>query len=194
MAASRDNAFRLLLDRARAGDAGAQHTLVQRFSGQLLDRIRWMMGDPARRQAESGDFLQEAFLYFFRTLDRVEIENEQHFLRWLARVARNSIRDEVRRPHESALERLGCDSGLLLGNWSAETPSAQAQRAEVRERVADVLRALPQEYQRAIELRNLEQRSFAQIGALLNKSENAAQLLHTRAMARLGRLLAATSA
>lgn len=179
-----------LLSRARGGDRTSLEQLLRRYRPELLTRIRLMMGEDARTAAESGDFLQGALVEVLQDLSRYELKDELAFLRWATHIARNNIRDEVRRRREKALQSFVSGSGLFTpgrpGRESAETPSHCVVRAEQLELLIDALTYLRDGYQRVIELHWFEGLSFAEVGRRMERSEDAARMLHARALIRLG--------
>lgn len=179
-----------LLRRVQAGERDRLSELLTRYQARLLARIRLMMGTPARRVAESVDFLQGALIEAARDIDRVEVRSEAQLLRWMTEIARNNIRDAVRRRRERAFTDF---SHTLSGEGSPggaqPSPSSLAARRDEQHRLAETLERLPEDLRAAIELRHFERLSFREIGEQLERSENAAQLLHSRALVRLGELL-----
>ncbi len=65
------------------------------------------------------------------------------------------------------------------------TPSSQAVEREQAKAIHRALSHLPDEYRQVIVLRCLEDRSFEEIGPLMNRSPDAARKLWSRAMKRL---------
>ena len=51
-----------------------------------------MLGQSARAEAESGDFVQEVMVEVVRGIERFEPRDERSFLRWITQIARNSVR------------------------------------------------------------------------------------------------------
>ncbi|MBK8977481.1 MAG: sigma-70 family RNA polymerase sigma factor [Planctomycetes bacterium] len=177
-----------LLRAACAGDCAAQDQLVLRFRGPLLERIRIMLGPDARRSAESSDFVQGVFVDVLRDLGRLGSVDERSFLRWATRIARNNILDATRRRHERALSAFA-SSFDVAGEGGAASPVDAAAHREQIERLVDALTALRPDDRAVLELRHFEGLGFAEIGSRMGRSENAVQLLHTRALIRLGALL-----
>jgi RNA polymerase sigma factor (sigma-70 family) len=180
-----------LLARACAGDAAGLAELLQRCRPELLTRIRLMMGAEARRRADSGDFLQSALLEVVEDLDRYDLRDERDFLRWATRIARNNIRDEIRRPREQMLESFVSESGLFArgrgaGSDSDAAPVRRAARSEEVELLIEALARLREGDQQAVELRWFEGLSFAEIGRRTGRSEGTARRFHARALIRLG--------
>ena len=171
------------------GHADPVHTgaglesLIEEYRRPLLGRIRLMMGDRARRAAESGDFLHDVFATALGDGTRATLPPEQDLLRWLTAIARNRIRAEVRRDHEGRFRTL---SDSLSGKSSSPTPSTEAARQEQLVELAEALEQLPDDYRDVIQRRHFEELPFAAIGRLMGRSEEAARKLHTRALLRVG--------
>lgn len=179
-----------LLRRIHAGDRAQVDRLLERYQARLLGRIRLMMGRPARRVAESADFLQGALIEAARDIDQARVANEAQLLRWMTEIARNNIRDAVRRRREHAFAEF---SETLAGSTTPDetlpSPASLAARRDEQHRLAEALERLPEDLHTVIELRHFEQMPFRHIGKRMGRSENAAQLLHSRALVRLGELL-----
>lgn len=174
-----------LIERVRAGDAGAGSELVARVREPLLQRVRWMMGPEARKLAESDDFLNATFAAALPALERFEVRGADSFLPWLTAIARNQIRQELRRPREAALSALSSVLGHApqRGDAPGETISVDTALT-----LFDAIAGLAEDERRLVELRDLEGRTFVEIAALLGCGERQAQRLHARALLRLGRL------
>ena len=179
-----------LLDLARAGDPGALCRLVERHRAVLLERIRLMLGEGARRQADSTDFLQEIFVEVLGKIQGSDFHDERSLLRWMTTVARNDIRDRGSRRREHAFASLSDSfSPEVVGDLGGRSPATEAELNENLLGMLDALEGLAPDHRRVIELRDLEGLSFREVGRMLERSEDAAQVLHARAMLRLGRAL-----
>ncbi len=176
-----------LLRRARDGDRDCLHALIERYRRPLLDRIRLMMGERARTVAESGDFLNEVFVEVLQHFENWQLDSHKALLRWITHIARNDIRDEVRRKRETAMATF--TSSMFMRSPDQATPKSEVERREQLERVADAVQELPEDHRHILELRHFEGESFTEIARLLDRSRNAVQLLHARALAALGKLL-----
>ncbi len=176
-----------LLNRATRGDANSLYRLVEHHRSQLLRRIRLLMGPAARRVAESEDFLQQTILEAARDIDRCRARTHPGFLAWLTEIARHNIHDELRRDREQAVSQL---SQIL--HDSADTPDRAAVVAEDMHRLAAAIEELPRDYQHVLELRQFECQRFTEIALQMGRTENAVQILHSRAITKLGALLGAS--
>lgn len=180
-----------LIRAARAGDTHALNVVAARYREPLLERIRLMMGVEARRAAESDDFLQGVLCEVVRDFESLRQCDEQSFLRWATHLARNNIRDAVRRRRERAVGSFASsiDWQPARGDAQAAAPPAEAARLEDVDRLIDAMTKLPVDHRRVIELRDFDGLSFAEVGREMNRSENATQLLHFRALIGLGAAL-----
>lgn len=172
------------LERARHGDGEALRALLEAYNDPLLVRVRTMMGPRARRHAETGDFVQDTFLVALKSLHSVQLASSRAFLGWLTTIARHRIIDSVRKKYEDSFTQFAT---TLLGQH--ERPSQHAILHEELDRLALALESLDADRRRVIEMRNFEGLPFAAIARQLDRSENAVQLLHARAVSELGRIL-----
>lgn len=174
--------LRPLIEPARLGDREAQQALFERCREPLLMRIRWMMGEEARRVAESGDFLQATFARALQALPRFEERTPDSLLRWLTTIARNQIRNDVRRRREEALSCLSSAIGVA-------PPAGDDGELSVHSALTllDAFSQIGEEERRLIELREFEGKDFAEIGAILGCSDRHAHRLHAQALLRLSR-------
>lgn len=97
-----------LVLRCRAGDEGALSEVIARFGRPLYGAVYPMLMDPA----SSEDVVQEAFVRFWRTLDRFEVDRP--LLPWLRKIAVNLALSRIAEkrkqplPFESAPEPASC--------------------------------------------------------------------------------------
>jgi RNA polymerase sigma factor (sigma-70 family) len=147
-----------------------------------------MMGAAARAVAESGDFLHDVFVELARGGAWQRCADQNSFLRHCTAIARNNVRDSVRRKREQRLHDFTCSTLRLVGA-DGKTPSELAEHREQTERVVDALAELAPLDREVIELRDFERLAYVDIGLRIGRSENATQLLHARALRRLSKLL-----
>lgn len=166
----------------------APEELLEQCLPRLQNRIRWMMGERARRHADSGDFVSELCLKVLEDARKLRWRDAEHFLQLATRIARNLIIDSTRRKRVQAFESFATNltAGQIAERGGA-TPSVNAAGEESIERLLQVLEDLPATDQTVIELRTFEGLSFDEIGTRMNRTAAAAQVLHRRAVARLGR-------
>lgn len=173
---------------ARAGDEPSRRALLQRHSASIRRLLRARMGDGVRERAESVDLAQDVLLDLLANLDVSRFGSEADLDRYLAIVVRNKVAATSRKKGESGNDA-SIDQVSAPFARQETSPLERAARNERRSRLIEALKDLSAEQRRVIELRDLEQRSFAEIAKVTGKSEAAAQMLHHRGWMRLTVLL-----
>jgi RNA polymerase sigma-70 factor (ECF subfamily) len=162
-----------LVVRAKGGDRAAFEELVRRTSRLVYARLYLDSGQTDHLE----DLLQETFLLAFRALPR--LVDAEGFRPWLLAIAHNVLIDDAR--HHSRQKRAAPTTELhLVQVPSPEPPPDEAaERAELRERVLQVLRSLPAEYQLPLTLRYIGGADYASIGEQLGLTNGSLRgLLH----------------
>jgi RNA polymerase sigma-70 factor (ECF subfamily) len=176
-----------LLQRARDGSADALNLLYERSAGRLLGYIRARLGRELRARLESRDILQAALLKSVKQLGAFRGQDPRAFQAWLARIAEHEIRD--RADHQHRLRRDAAREVAL----DEEAPVPAITRSalsrilldERARRLEEALDTLTPEHRQVILMRKFEELSFAEIGARLERKEDAARMLFARAMTAL---------
>jgi RNA polymerase sigma-70 factor (ECF subfamily) len=176
-----------LLQRAKAGSPDAVNALYERYAGRLLALIRLRMGRDLRARVESRDVLQASLLKSLQHLDELKGTDAPSLMAWLARIAEHEIRDRVdyhqRQRRDAAREvPLEDDTPVAALSRSALSRVIFGERAQQLE---DALESLSPEHREVIVLRKLEERSFAEVGRRMGRSEDACRMLLARAMTAL---------
>jgi len=82
---------------AKNGDKSALNQLYSVYG----ERVRWMMrlrmGRELRSQMDSMDLAQDTLIHALSGLDDFTYKNEGDFVRWLSKIAENSLRDNLDR-------------------------------------------------------------------------------------------------
>ena len=191
-----------LVRRAGGGDGAAVEALFERNRARLSQMIRLRMDPRMRGRIDPSDVIQETLVAASQRLPRYATERPLPFYPWLRQIAweklvhlhdrhlraakRSVAREQFFRPDisdESAQEL----AHRLVGTTSS--PSADAVRQEVRERVRQALEELSVDDREVLLLRYLEQMSSKEIGAILDVSEAAVNMRHMRALERIRRVL-----
>jgi RNA polymerase sigma factor (sigma-70 family) len=89
--AARDPDWNEIVERVRMGDEAAATRLVEGLYGHVLRIVR----NHLPRQADEQDLAQEVFMKAFAAIDG--FRGAQPFPHWLARIAVNTCRDQLRR-------------------------------------------------------------------------------------------------
>lgn len=188
-----------LLLAAQSGQKEAREELFARYRPRVLALARGRLGRQLRRALDSQDLVQEALAEAAKDLERFEWRGESSLIRWLSRLLEHratanadrqgALKREVRR--EVALDTQSRVPAHNAAADSAENPLRQASRQEEEERLREALHRLPERQREAILLREYGGCSWDEVAAELGlPTPDAARMMHVRAVARLGKLLA----
>jgi RNA polymerase sigma-70 factor (ECF subfamily) len=180
----------------------AAHTGSQPALAWLLEKCRPYLllianeeVDPRLRpKLAPSDLVQDSLIEAQRDFAQFRGNKYDDLMAWLRRILVHNLDDARRRFQGAAKRCLGSEQSLddskadALHDQLVAADTPPLERAANREREAALDRArqrLPPEYQQVLTLRYHEGRSFADIGAALGKSEEAAKKLWLRAVRRL---------
>jgi RNA polymerase sigma-70 factor (ECF subfamily) len=177
----------LLLRHVRNGDSGALSHLLEQYLPQLRAWASGRLPPDARRLVDTDDLVQETLV---RSLDRVrsfELHHEGALQGYLRKVVLNQVRDHARR-----LKRAPAPADLDGEEPDrAPSPLDEVVGSELAERYEAAFNNLKPRDQRAIVLRMDLEYSYEDLAAALDiPSAGAARVVVSRALARLGRLMA----
>lgn len=99
---STDTAFRVLIQRIRAGDAAAAAELVRDYEPAIRRMIRVYLTDRRlRRVFESMDLCQSVLANFFVRVaaGQFDVDQPEKLLKLLTKMAHNKVREVARRQH-----------------------------------------------------------------------------------------------
>jgi RNA polymerase sigma-70 factor (subfamily 1) len=188
--------------RARAGDADAYHTLLEQHRDELARRARGRLPPALRKVVDSSDLAQGAMLQAIRAFDGFDYRGPGSFRRWLHTILENEIRGVRRRLLERGKRDVAREVPLSIASRasrassrsgegsrtrtelaaSTTSPSGQVEQAEWRAHLAAHLHSLTPDHREVIRLVKLEEKSVAEVAALLGRSENATKKLLARAL------------
>jgi RNA polymerase sigma-70 factor (ECF subfamily) len=174
-----------VLERAQGGDTAAARVLIERALPSVRRWARGRLPKYARNAADTEDVVQDAFLATFRNFARFRHHTVGGLHAYLRRSVVNRIRDLIRGSKRHALQ---VDADADPADW---LPSP-LERAILRERVEHFLQALSRlrPADRQVVVWRLELGySPREIATRLGKSEPAAAMTVSRAMARLAKEL-----
>jgi RNA polymerase sigma-70 factor (ECF subfamily) len=142
-----------LLTRTKGGDQQAMTELFDQYSGMVYSVAMRVLNDPG--QAE--DVVQEIFFQVWRNPNAF-VAGRGSLGAWLAVMARNRAIDSLRRrrPTDSV------DDVVLASNSDL---GSEVERNRMMEKVRGVLRDLPQEQQKSVELAFFEGLTHSEIAA-----------------------------
>ena len=182
-----------LVGRARRGDGDAFRCLVERHGPDLLRLAHRLTGE----RASAEDVVQEALLKAHRSLDG--FDGRSRVGTWLHRITTNCALDLLRRQQRHPGDTApGTAPGTApedadpLARLASDEPGPlrHAVAAEARRQVVASLSRLTPLERTAFVLRHFEERSIAEIGEALGRSENTAKQTVFRAVHKLRRELA----
>ena len=186
-----------LIALAKTGDDDALDRLCRVYGERVRRIVRLRMGRELRVKLDSMDLVQDALLNALRGLGDFTYENEGDFLRWLSRIAQNTLGHHVERlqadkrdiRREVRLDECKPTTGGGLagipGPVRITTPSAIMARKEDLNRLEEAIDELKPEHKEVIVLAKIEGLSYKEIGERLGKSADAVGMLLSRAMVAL---------
>jgi RNA polymerase sigma-70 factor (ECF subfamily) len=178
-----------LIVAARRNDAPAFEALVRRHQGPLYNFCLRMLG----QDADAADVAQESFVQLYSHLDR--LDEREPVAPWLFRVARNRCIDVIRRRRTVPLGFID-DSGeatsIMEPADEDPLPDELVERADLQRVLSEAIAKLAPAYAEVVALRYAGDRSFAEIGIILDCDEGAARVRFHRAKALLRRHLRAS--
>jgi RNA polymerase sigma-70 factor (ECF subfamily) len=190
--------FARMLAQAREGSAdalGRQQQVLAAVHQHAADR---KLAPELRQKVSASDLVQETFLEAQRDFGRFQGQRAEEWLAWLCQILLHNLANAARRYRAAEMRAVDREVSLdhppgqaPLGDVCCDTP-APGDRAAAREEAAELRSALdrlPENYRRVLHLCYQENRTFAQIGASLDCSPEAARKLWARAVARLQKLL-----
>ena len=154
---SEPEAFQVLIERVRAGDAGAAAELVRRYEPMVRRAARVRLADPRLgRVLDSMDICQSVMASFFvrAALGQYELRSPDQLLKLLATMARNKLANQAhgQRAARRDVRRLegGSDEAAEVSGRGA-TPSRELSARELldeaRARFSDAERRLLEQRQ-----------------------------------------------
>ena len=180
-----------LVQRLLAGDEQAFVEVVRAHAGRSLALAKRFL----KNEADAEEAVQEAFLSFFRSLDRFEAN--ARLGTWLHRIVVNAAlmkRRALGRSAERNIEDLlptFYEDGYRIDPRAAWTMPSDVilQQRETRQMVRDKIDELPDKYRTILVLRDLEERDTAETATLLGESPGTVKTRLHRARQALRTLL-----
>lgn len=161
-------------------------SVLEHFRPYLMAIARRQFPEKLRGKLGVSDLVQDTILRGVENLGTFRGTSREELAVWLRQILLRHIANTVER-YSTTKREVGREMafGSHLATKSAMSPSGVAATQEEWERVQSALGELPEEYRQAVVLRHRENLSFAEIGFLLERSEEAARKLWYRAICRL---------
>lgn len=155
-----------LVRRCKGGDLTAFEQLVIMHQKLIYNLAYRMMGN----QEDANDVVQEAFLRAFKSINKFNMDSS--FSTWLYRIASNICIDQLRKRKRVKIFPLANQDGCRENNaafiaQSDDLPEEQVERRDIREKVQKAINNLPEEQRIIIVLRDIQGRSYKEIGEIL---------------------------
>jgi len=170
------------------GDVGALDEIFRRYYDRVRRKVRVMMSPALRGRVEADDIVNSTFAKAFEIFGEFEYREKASIIHWLAAIAHNKIRDRFRyfnRRAECELEEFFGGSDRSSGGFQIpghETlPPERLAKEELCKKVDECVARLKPDYRNVILLRDYEGGSWIYVGARMERSDKAAQMLHSRA-------------
>ncbi|MBF0153089.1 MAG: sigma-70 family RNA polymerase sigma factor [Magnetococcales bacterium] len=157
-------ADQILVEKVKKGDNKAFELLMRKYQGRIASVISRTVSDPSRVQ----DLTQESFLKAYRALP--SFRGDSAFYTWLFRIAVNTAKNYLmlagRGVPVSDLELDDADrmAPQLRDN---NTPETQILREEFMETLENAIRKLPDAMRQAVEMRDIQDKSYEEIATAL---------------------------
>jgi len=177
----------------KAGSEEAYVWLIGEFHQPIYSLVYRIVNDPS----DAADTTQEVFLKVFRGMKH--FHGESSLKTWIYRIALHEAANRRRwwfrhKAQETTIEPAEADdSGFCLGDRlvdPAESPFDNFAHAEVHTAVEKALHQVPEPFQTALILRDLEEMSYEEIAEVLQISLGTVKSRITRGRQALRRILA----
>ena len=156
-----------IVEREKKGDREAFGVLVHRYQGRAYRLALRVLRD----EELARDAVQDSFLKAYRSIDR--FEGRSSFYTWLYRLVMNRCIDQKRRDkvksdrHVEWEDERSQEATLGAGAEPISGPDDDLYRAQLRKRMAEAIRGLPDDARRTFELREVDGLDYAEIATAL---------------------------
>ncbi|MCI0455936.1 MAG: sigma-70 family RNA polymerase sigma factor [Gemmataceae bacterium] len=180
--------FHELLEQVRQGSEEAVRQLLEHYGKHILTVIRQKLDDDMRSVFDSTDFLQDVWASFFRGDRELTFHNPTALIRFLVRMARNKVTDQMRRlksgqRHNIDREQSLDGSAKFIADELTAAEPGPGEQAVAREEWEQLLAGCP-DYQRRILEMLVQGHTHEEIGHTLGLHEKTVRRLIERIAAR----------
>jgi len=191
-----------LISQVQCGNTIARSQLLDRYRDRLRRMVAVRMDRRLQARADPSDVVQEALADAANGLSRYIAGRPVPFLIWLRSLAwqrlvrlherhLKAVRRSVLK-ESASVEAFPDDRAQILAerlSHSATRPDRRILQAELKSRVLLGLSRLSESDRELLVSRYLEERSLSDIAGALNCTEAAVRVRHTRALARLAKVI-----
>ena len=172
-----------LIEKARAGDAGAFNDIVLAYRKRILGTIARLIGRPE----DVEDVAQEVFVRLYYSLD--QLRTPQVFEPWLYRLTVNASYDYLRRAKRRSESRMAdlSEQQVLMADSlaSGRQQSEDRQKSRVRDFMDALFRHVSEEDRLLLTLKEVEGLSLKELEQVYRVNENALKVRLFRARQRV---------
>ncbi len=166
---------------AQAAESDAVAGWYAAYGRMVYNYARFHLASPDAAE----DVTAETFLKVFRAAERYDAGRGSPRI-WILRIARNTLRDHLRRARLRSYVPIGAMRDLV---WEAPSPEERLIREEQVARLLAAVAELPARDREIVSLRYGSELDTAQVAAILGLRESAVRTRLWRALARLRSLL-----
>lgn len=188
-----------LVGQVSSGDAGAVHSLLERYLGDLHAYVDRHAGAQLQGKETPADLVQSVCREVLEGMQRgaFEFRGEAQFRQWLYQAALHKIQMKARyfgaARRASGREQPLADFENSRGEsplGGSATPSRAAAAGEERQLFLQALQQLPEEQRRIVEWAHIDGLDHKAIAARLGVTEANSRMILSRALARLAKIAA----
>lgn len=194
-----DHELTQLILNAKSGDSAAMNDLLTSCRGYLLSIANDEMGKDIQAKLGSSDIVQETCIKVANKFGDFRGESPAELFGWLRTILQNNMTDARRRfkgaEGRDVSREASIDQGKSTFDRAAQltleqmTPGSTASFDEQVSILKSSMEKLPDDYRQVLEMRNWQRLPFAEIGKAMNRSEEAARKLWSRAVTSLTELM-----
>ncbi len=190
-----------MLRAAKEGGSAERGALLDQYRNYLRLLARVHVGTKLQGKVDASDVVQDILLDAHQHFDHFNGTSERQLIQWLRTILAAHVANLMRhyfgtKGRDVRLERrlefdLNRTSSVLEEDLAASvsTPSQGAVRREQQVLLADALEQLPADYRDVLILRHIEELSFADVAARMNRSLDSVEKLWVRGLAQLRHIL-----
>jgi RNA polymerase sigma factor (sigma-70 family) len=177
--------------RLAEGHEAALNALMERHAGKLFHYLVRCLHE----EDDAADLAQETFVKLYQSRDRFDAE--QRFSTWLYAIAGNLVKDRYRWRSRHPQVSLDAENDATSESFrdalphDGPSPIDDAQKQERAETVRMAVAALPEELRQPLILAEYEERTHAEIAAILGCTAKAVETRIYRARQQLRSALGA---
>ncbi len=175
--AATDLAVDELISAVQSGQTQAYAEIVRRYQQSVLRIVNAMLYD--RRNTE--DLVQQVFVNAYQHLNRYELGRD--FGSWIRMIARNVVREELRRASRYDT-RLKTYADVLIARWSDDERSDDHEEDQ-KASLDECLKKLSERAAEVLRLKYYESQGCEQIAGTMSTSSGAVRNILSRARAQL---------